>query len=107
MLRAAAATLSRTGSVVTPNNDGSHTITDLADVVTGYLRSITNDVEENYSEVQAFTSSGAGSGTCSVDGMCPCTTCSLNAAWGQSIDQTITTAGVRAGVDVSSSAAGK
>ena len=56
--------------------DGTHTITDIADLLTGYLTSITNTMEANQAEVAASGS------TCNPDSSCPCTTCTSNVHWG-------------------------
>ena len=61
-------------------SDGSHTITDIADLLTSYLTSIVSTLELNHQEVSTADA------TCEADSSCPCATCTDNAAWMQSID---------------------
>ena len=63
--------------------DGSHTITDLASLLTTYLKSIINTLEVNKKEL-----SGSSSPTCSADSGCPCTTCEPTPSWGTDLSST-------------------
>ena len=69
-------------SIVAQNaaSDGSHAITDIADLLTDYLTSIVSTLELNQAEVSA-----AGV-TCEADSSCPCTTCTPNDVWNWDID---------------------
>ena len=80
-------------------SDGSHMITDLADLLTGYLKDIVSTVELNQREVSSTDA------TCVAESSCPCTTCTHSAAWGQSIDAQKVTIGYPVGVDEQSTAA--
>ena len=59
---------------------GAHAITDIVDVLTGYLTSIVNTIEANQKEV------AASGGSCDADLGCDCETCKDNALWKNSID---------------------
>ena len=79
------------------SSSGSHAITDLADVMKGYLQTISGSVEENYAEV-----AGSSSASCSLPGACTCSSCAqdTNSVWGtQSIDGTKSTFWERPGTD--------
>ena len=80
-------------------SDGSHTITDVADLLTGYLKDIVSTLELNQREV------ASNDATCEAESSCDCTTCTNNAAWGQSIDAQQVTIGYPVGVDEQSTAA--
>jgi hypothetical protein len=56
-------------------SDGSHTITDIADLLTGYLKDIVSTLELNQREVSSTDA------TCEADSSCPCTTCTPNSVW--------------------------
>ena len=64
----------------TAASDGSHTITDVADVIQTYLQSVSNTLEGNYAEVSG------GSISCSVPDACSCSSCQDDSLWQQSID---------------------
>jgi len=61
-------------------SDGSHAITDIADLLTGYLKDIVSTLELNQQEVSGTDA------TCEADSSCPCTTCTDNTVWKGSID---------------------
>jgi uncharacterized protein YegL len=63
--------------------DGSHSITDLASLLTTYLKSIINTLEVNKKEL-----SSSSSPTCSADSGCPCTTCEDTPSWGTDLSST-------------------
>ena len=80
-------------------SDGSHTITDLADLLAGYLKDIVSTLELNQREVSSTDA------TCVAESSCPCTTCTHNAAWDKKIDAQQVTIGYPVGVDEQSTAA--
>ena len=80
-------------------SDGSHTITDIADLMNGYLKDIVSTLELNQ---RAVASSGA---TCEADSSCPCTTCTPNDVWQGTIDPQKVTIGLGDGTDPNSAAA--
>jgi hypothetical protein len=61
-------------------SDGSHTITDIADLLTSYLKDIVSTLELNQQEVSTTDT------TCEADSSCPCTTCTSNSVWQGTID---------------------
>ena len=77
-------------------SDGSHAITDIADLLTGYLKDIVSTLELNQKEV-----SGTGA-TCEADSTCPCTTCTDNTVWQTKIDAQKVTIGLRSETDAQS-----
>jgi len=60
---------------------GAHALTDIADVVEGYLHSITNVMESNYLEI-----ANTPSVTCTLPEACSCKECKKNDIWKQAID---------------------
>ena len=80
-------------------SDGSHTITDIADLMNDYLKDIVSTLELNQREV---ASSGA---TCEADSSCDCTTCTPNDVWKGTIDPQKVTIGLGDGTDPNSAAA--
>ena len=77
-------------------SDGSHAITDIADLLTGYLKDIVSTLELNQKEVSATDA------TCEADSSCPCTTCTDNTVWKQSVDAQKVTIGLRSETDAQS-----
>ena len=83
-------------------SDGSHTITDIADLLNGYLKDIVSTLELNQQEV------ASSDATCEADSSCPCTTCKAKGedpVWKQSIDAQKVTIGLGNSVDEQSAAA--
>jgi hypothetical protein len=80
-------------------SDGAHTITDIADLLNGYLKDIVSTLELNQREV------ASSDATCEADSSCPCTTCTPNDVWKETIDPQTVTIGLGNGVDAHSAAA--
>ncbi len=83
-------------------SDGSHTITDLANLMNDYLKDIVSTLELNQREVASTDA------TCEAESSCPCTTCKAKGedpVWKQSIDAQKVTIGLGNSVDEQSAAA--
>ena len=84
-------------------SDGSHTITDIADLLNGYLKDTVSMLELSQ---RAVASGGA---TCVVESSCPCTTCTesgeVDPVWKQEIDAQKVTIGLGDGANQQSAAA--
>ena len=55
---------------------GAHSLTDIIGVVTNYLRSMVNTLEDNHAELSAATP-----GTCEIHNSCPCVGCQVEPVW--------------------------
>ena len=77
-------------------SDGSHAITDIADLLTGYLKDIVSTLELNQKEVSGTYA------TCEAASSCPCTTCTNNTVWKTKIDAQKVTIGLRSETDAQS-----
>jgi hypothetical protein len=66
------------------DDDGTHELVDMADLVENYVLTIRNNLQDDYAEFSGVSS------PCDYDSSCPCDTCEANADWGGSVGFTTT-----------------